>query len=69
MLRKNITNKEATISRSVEQRNRKRDEKNRQKHQKQATLIRKQKKNHFYVVKQRNKHISNNIKNNGSQKP
>ena len=28
----------------------------------------KQKKNHFYDVKQRNKHINNNIKNNGAKK-
>jgi len=35
----------------VGQRKHKRDEESQQKHQKQATLIRKQKKNHFYVAK------------------
>jgi len=48
----------------MEQINHKRDEKNQQKHEKQETLIRKSKRNHFYVVKQCKKHRSKNVKNN-----
>jgi len=42
----------------MEQRNCKRDEKNQQKHEKHETLIRKTKKNHFYVAKMHNKQRS-----------
>ena len=45
----------------MEQINHKRDEK-------QETLIRKPKRNIFYAVKQRKKHKSKNVKNNGAKK-
>jgi len=63
----NETNRETTILRTVEQRNRKRDEEN--KHQKQETLVREPKINHFYVVKKCNKMRNNNMKISGAKKP
>jgi len=43
MVRKNVANREATISRTIKQKNHKRDEDNMQKHQKQGTFLRKAK--------------------------
>ena len=53
----------------MEQRNCKRDEQNQHKHQKQAILKRKAKKKSFLCCEKCNKHLSNNIKNNGANKP
>jgi len=68
MLWKNVTKWETTIWRSVEQRNRKRDEENNKNKKKQTTLIRNLKKKSFLYCEQHNKHISNNMKNNEANK-